>query len=692
MSLGAPRQARLLLALALAAVFAWLLHRNLGLNPAIFADEWYYSRMARLQPLSEAVVPSYLYLWLFRTTLVCGDGFLDCVRIGNALFFVGGGLLFYLAARTVLPRLAALGVAVAGLLAPTNVYTALFMPEASYYFGFAALSWVALRPSTWTPLRRALVAGLVVGLMSLVKVHALFLMPALALFLALDAWLAGGPARLRQALGAALAAPLAGLAVKFGLGWLLAGAPALNLFGSLYASAASPSGEGSALRLLAPAFINFRGHLMALTVLASLPLAMLLHLLLSHAALRRTDAPLARLQLWTFLMLGSAAGLTVAFTASISAMNPAEALRLHLRYYNFVLPLLFTLAAVVLVRPGAPLPSSARRTAWLVAAGLLGVLAFAVWRLPTYVVSPVDAPELAGVSLQGGAGQLLVLVSAVALILWARGSSHAARIYLFLALPLLLFQGARASDAFLGQLRGGWPADHGGRFAHQQVPASERNDITVAATGILELMRAQFHVDAPDSGMLELEPGAPIQDYQLPVRKRWLLVIGEHPLPAGVTPWKTGPGFALVRLPRNRAPLVGSFAMAQPFGGLVSAARGLSYAEPWGRWSDAGRVELDFSRPLPREALLVMRVQAFGPNTALPFTLQVGSETRSFRVGPSPQEVQFRVRTDGARRGLAITVPQAASPRALTGMGDVRTLGIGITDIAIFDAAPPQSP
>lgn len=679
------RHAGLVLALSLAAVFAWLLTRNLGLNPAIFVDEWYYSRMSRLVPLSEAIVPSYLYLWLFRSTLACGDGFLDCVRVGNALFFVGGGLFFYLIARNVVPRLLAVAVVVAALLAPTNLYTSFFMPEATYYFGFAVLSWVALSPVAWTPLQRALAAGIVIGLMSLVKVHALFLMPALALFLAANAWLDGGQRRQRLALASAVLAPAVGLAVKFGLGYLLAGEAALDVFGSFYSSNASATRSGAGLRLLAPAFVNFRGHLMALAILASLPLAMLLHLLLSRAARQHAGSALNRLQLWTFLMLGSAAGLTVAFTASISAVAPMEGLRLHLRYYIFVLPLLLILAATPLARPAAPVPAGARRSAWLVAAGLLAVLAFAVWRLPTYAISMTDAPEIIGVGLETGAGRLLVALSAVVLILWARGSRHASTVFLFLAFPLVLFHGTRATDAYLAQLRGGWAADNGGRFAREHVPPAERNEITIAASDGLEIMRAQFHVDAPDTTGLELGPDAPVGENQLPVRKKWLLVIGNHPLPPGVTPWKAGPGYALVRLSPSGGRTLGSFAMSQPFGGFVSAAEGLSHAEPWGRWSEAKLVVLHFSQPLPRNALVVMSARAFGPNAALPFTMRVGEAAHSVRIGPSLQDLSLRFSTDGSQRSLAIEVPKPTSPEELGSRGDARTLGIGIADVTVQD-------
>lgn len=681
------RYAGPILSLSLAAVFAWLLVRNLGLNPAIFADEWYYSKMARLMPLSEAIVPSYLYLWLFRGSMACGDGFLDCVRVGNALFWVGGGFLFYLVARNYMPRLLAIALVVAGLLAPTNLYTSFFMPEATYYFGFAALSWVALSPAAWTVPQRALAAGLVVGLMSLVKVHAVFLIPATSLFLAVLAWSDGGAGRLGKAVAAAVVAPVAALLVKFGVGYLIAGEPALSVFGSFYGNTASSTGNTSKLALLGPAFINFRGHLMALAILASLPLAMLLHLVLSRAARRQSGTSLNRLQLWTFLMLGSTAGLTVAYTASISGIGPMEVLRLHLRYYSFVLPLLLMLAANAFARPPEALPASSRRLAWLVTAFLLAVLAFALWRLPTYAITPVDAPEISGIGLHTSAGKLLVLLSAVALILWARGSRHAATVFLFLALPLVLYYGGRETNAYLAQLRGGWPADHGGRFARANVPVAERNEITVAATGILDLMRAQFHIDAPDTGMLDLAKDAPIEEYELPVRKKWLLVIGNHPLPPGIAPVQATADYALVRLPGNTGRTLGSLHLSQPYGGFVSDAQGLSGAEAWGRWSDAKQVVLHFSQPLPKKALVILTARGYGPNAGLPFTIQVGDTRTRFRVGPSLQEVGLRFTTDGQQRSLRIEVPQPTSPEDLGGHGDNRKLGIGIAEISVADVA-----
>lgn len=683
-SADSHRQGMLLGALLL-AVLAWLLYRNLGLYPAIFADEWYYSKMARLMPLSEAIVPSYLYLWLARGSLSCGQDFLDCIRVGNALFFSGAGVFIYLVARAYLRPALALLVTALALLAPVNIYTSYFMPEAMYYFGFALLAWVALSPRAWSPLQRALIVGVVLGLMSLVKVHALFLMPAASLYLAANAWMdrrAGAGGAIGMALASAVIAPALALGIKFGLGYLIAGEPALSLFGSFYNATAAGSAPRSRLDLIAPALVNGRGHLMALVILLALPLALLLHAILSPSARREASPALKRLQLFAFLMLGSAAGMTIAYTASIVAQGPHEIFRLHLRYYSFAFPMLLILAATALYRPAG---QSRPPLGWLVALPLAAVLVFALLRLPGFSTNPVDGPEISSIKLNEWTGWLVIGLDLAVLGLWAAGKRLAAPLFVFGAVPLMLVLGTQETNRFLAQLRPGWPPDHGALFARDYVPKAEHNDITVASTGLQEIMRAQFHIDAPDTAMLDLPADAPISEYQIPMRKKWLLVIGNHALPPGVTPVKQGEGYVLVRLPNARDRMLGTTQLSQPYGnGLLADAEGLSDAEGFGRWSDAKQVVLHFKEPLPKQARVMLTAMAYGINTTLPFTMHVGEASKEFRLGPSSQEISLRFETDGTQRSLVIDVPQPDSP-ATRGSTDKRKLGIGITDISIAD-------
>jgi hypothetical protein len=668
-----------------AAVFAYLLHRNLGLNPAIFADEWYYSKMARLLPLSEAMVPSYLYLWMFRATSACGNGFLDCVRIGNALLFIGAAPFIYLVARRVLGQRMAFAVTLMSMLAPVNVYTAYFMPESAYFFGVAVLSWIVLTRTAWGPLRHALTAGTVLGLMSLVKVHALFLLPALAVFLLYLRWTRGGAGWLRGAVLAVALAALALFAVKFGLGYLLAGDPALTLFGSLYSGVTGP--PRPLLQLLSPAFINGRGHLMALAVLLSLPLATIAYSLLTPAPRAAAGAPRNLLQLYALLMLGAAVAMTVAFTASIAHLSNLDVLRLHLRYYSFLFPLLFIVAAAAPVDDGAP---ARPRLRWTIAAALAVVLAVALVKLPLYSLNPIDSPELSSIGLEGWRGRTVVGIDLLLLLLWARGNALARPLFLFLALPLMLASAGRGTSDYLAQLKPSWESDKAGKFAHRYVPKEEHKFITVATTGEQELMRVQFHIDDKDVATLDLPKGAALEPYQIPVYNKWLLVVGQHALPEGIKPVVANADYALVKL-EGGGRSIGRALMSEQFGsGIVTGAAGLSGAEPWGRWSVARQVVVHFNIALPKHVMVVLKARAFDVNATLPFTMQVGDGRRRFRLAPQQSAVGLNFDTDGRQRSLTIEVPHPISPAELGQQADPRKLGIGIGSIEIREAKAPS--
>jgi hypothetical protein len=549
---------------AFAAVCAWLLQRNLGLYPNIFADEWYYSKMSRLQEFKDALVPSYLYLWIYRGTNACGTAFYDCAHVANVVFFAAAAPFVYMIARQVAGKPVAAFLALLSIAAPINVYTAYFMPEAMYYFGFCVLSWLALTRTHWHWAAYGAATGLALGLLSLVKVHALFLVPALCLFLPYVRWAAGGRwvATGLGSLGVALACIVA---VKFGLGYLLAGDVALSLFGNFYQGAVNVAGNQRFLGLIDPALINGRGHLMALVLLLPLPLALIAQSVL-QPPVREQAGKTALLQLYALLMLGAAAGVTVLYTASIAPLGVNhEGLRLHQRYYDFVFPLL-----------------------WLVAASA----------------------------------------------------------------------------------------------ALRYVPPAERAQLTVAGSNTQDLMRAQFRIDDKDTSMVVLDGNPVIEQSQIPVRQKWLLLLGKYQLPAGIKPVVETNEFSLVRVNLAHRRVAGA-SFARPFGeGLITAAEGLSHIEPWGRWSDAKQVVLHFSRPLPRHARIVLKAQAYDLNTELPFTMHVGGHSEHFRLGWLPQEIGLVFDTDGKQRELAIDVPQPVQP-STRGQPDTRAIGIGLSDIEI---------
>ena len=688
MTVPTPERNRLLwrvaFTLLLACAAVYLARRNFGLHPVIFADEWFYSKMARLQPLAEAIVPSYLYLWLFSASSSCGAGFLDCVRAGNIAFYIGGAPFLYLTARRFTGRGWAGAIALLSTLAPLNLYTMFFMPEATYYFGFCVLSWVMLARPQSGILRTAAAGGAVLGAMSLVKVHALFLIPSLCLFMLYVSWHTGGRWLLRG-LGAALLAGALTVIVKFALGFALAGEAGLSLLGPFY-SASAGGGADLGARMVAT-WISLRGHLIALAMLLALPLAVLLHGLGSDA-LRERGAPTNPLLVYVLLMLGAGAGMTVVYAGTIAHVGHNEGLRLHMRYYSFVFPLLWVVAASAIGAGRDRLPW----LRWCIAALLALLLGMAFVLLPGYVMNMVDGPDIAALKPGGDAGNVVLALQLIVLLFWAVRRWNAPRLFLLVLLPVTLALGQIGSTKFMASFRPTTVGDRAGLLAHQMVPASERGQILVVCVDPQQLMRAQFHIDHPDSRPMFMEGHFPVEEYQLPLDLKWILVIGEHPLPPSVKVVHRSPDFALARLP-DPAPVVARVPLSvPPDPKVVTAIEGLSGMEEWGRWSDGERVTIHFAQPLPRQVGVMVRGRAFDVNATLPFRMEVGEPgkvvSKEFRLGGGTGSVGLHFDTDGSARSVSIVVPRPVSPAELGSGADRRRLGIALEEVLLMGEAP----
>jgi phosphoglycerol transferase len=117
--------------------------------------------------------------------------------------------------------------------------------------------------------------------------------------------------------------------------------------------------------------------------------------------------------------------------------------------------------------------------------------------------------------------------------------------------------------------------------------------------------------------------------------------------------------------------------------GVVDQITGVSGQEDFGRWSDSAEVKLEMSWPLPRSFELHLRASAFGPNADLPFSIRIGSETRTFRLSSAETELSFAFTTDGTDTLITIGVPKPTSPAQLGVSGDDRLLGIALRQISI---------
>jgi len=116
---------------------------------------------------------------------------------------------------------------------------------------------------------------------------------------------------------------------------------------------------------------------------------------------------------------------------------------------------------------------------------------------------------------------------------------------------------------------------------------------------------------------------------------------------------------------------------------FISSATGLSSVEPWGRWSDQGKIRFEFFQPLPQSFTLVVKANAFARNARKPTRVIVGDHEYDIQLTGSVTEI--RIPVDGAN-GNSITFipPSPVSPHQLDGSNaDRRMIGIGLVSLRL---------
>jgi phosphoglycerol transferase len=668
------------------ALFLYFWFRNAGMNAVVMADEWYYSSLARLTAPGDISIPSYLYTSVYHATTACGVGYLDCARLFNAMFFLASAPFIYLVGRHFLSARLASFVALLTMLGPVNSYTAYFMPESIYFCTFWITTWTAFRFAYKPGFARAALLGVFVGALALLKLHALFLMPSIAVFM-LYSVLRTVPGSAAPGWRHAILCVMVMLAltilVRFGFGYLVAGKAGLSLSGSLYASQASNSTgqQHTILELIKLSLFNLRGHVSALTILFGLPIAAVVAHLFDRRAVAEGAVPRSPLAVYTVLILLALLGMTVTFTAFVAGSGYESNMRLHMRYYNFALPLLVMFAATQIGRA-----SELNKTiAVVIAAALAAMIVFTmVTVFQPYTPSMVDSPEFHGMSARRAAFYLLGLLSLASVISWAWNRERGARIFLFAFMPLFVIV---ATSTIHKEVRDGGATndfDRAGMFAHEFLNADQRDRLGIIGTDVSGMFRTRFHVDSIRQWQRTAPQNEPLDLAGIPADTAWLLLLGTYPTPPdAVVRMQTG-SYSLVEL-NATMPKVATINFGDGSNRFLKNWKGLSGIESWGRWSSEKTVELQLSNPLPKRFSLVLLAEAYGPNAGRDVVVTVGKVTRTIQLTNQKSPVEMTFDSTGDENTIKLTVPQPISPHALNGAQDMRNLGIGFTKLEIHD-------
>lgn len=140
-------------------------------------------------------------------------------------------------------------------------------------------------------------------------------------------------------------------------------------------------------------------------------------------------------------------------------------------------------------------------------------------------------------------------------------------------------------------------------------------------------------------------------------------------------------------------PLSVSFFEKTAWDGGIAKFSGLSGEEPWGRWSDAKVVTLQFTRPLPPKFELHITGHAYSHNIGKDFIVELQksefqstasvSPVQKFSLPGEDSERILRFNNPAGFRTIRITVPHPVSPKELGMSDDNRTVGLGLVKISI---------
>lgn len=663
---------RTLLFILAFAVFIVLVIRNTGIYPSVFPDEYTYSKYSRLLSLSESVIPGYLYLGIYRITNICGDGFLDCARVLNVFFFSASAPFIYLTTRRICKKSTALFVTALALSGPVNTYTIYFMPEALYFFSLWVLSWFVLGLDSSSGSTKWSIAGILLGLVALVKPHALFLIPAILLYFIIVLNKENVERKIETYKNISLFVSFI-FFTKFFLGYLFAGKAGLTLSGSFYTNLVGSSLQNIQyfLDVASLSYENFVGHFLALCLLFGLPLAATINLTTQALISQKPTASIEKVSLYTSVLLLTLLPLVAIFTASAEGMGNDELnARLHVRFYNYAFPLLIIIAAS---RLSLETRVSFSKSRVLLALLIGAICIYAVYtKFEAFTPNYLESPELRGLTFNTGVFYFLAALSLLSLFAWAYHAQMGARIFIYIFMPLvIIFSNIYVNREIRYRLVPD-VFDKAGLFTKHYLADDQLEKLAVGGENRRGLILSLFHIDTPQATIYSM----PLDDKdyfsELPHDRNWILLFGENSLTENTYFQIRHQGFTLARIHGSFNLDFSKFRLP----GFILKTRGLSSTEGWGRWSLGKTTVLEFKTSLPEEFTVKLEAAAFGPNVGKDILVHVGNITKSFVLDSEAEEIVLSFHTDGHRRKILFDIPSPASPKELAWSEDQRKLGI----------------
>jgi phosphoglycerol transferase len=396
----------------------------------MIADEYYYNLYSRLLSIDGSLIPNFLYLRIYSLTSYCGGNFYICNKFLNLLFYFLSGLVVFKITNLYADKGKSFLICILFIIGPLNSVTSYFMPESLYILFFTINIYFILKNKLDNYIKSILI-GISVGVLSLIKPHAIFLILPLCIYYVFII-------KIKNPIKKIIVLILAFFIFKYIFGFLLAGRNGLTLFGTYYGSL---MGNGYDLfkifNILKFSTYNFIGHFISLLPIIFFPLIIIIFNFKNWKIKNIDKFEFSGLAILILLTLIS---VTSIFTSQLFVMSGGIYdlyTRLNLRYYNFTIFLFY----IVLVIPevDALKNYNGNRGKWFVFLAMaFGLILTVYMKIYTWNPDYTDAPEFYALYFNIYVFYGIIFANFIILIIWMLNENFALKIYLYILLPSLV--------------------------------------------------------------------------------------------------------------------------------------------------------------------------------------------------------------------------------------------------------------
>ncbi len=521
----------------------WVMTRIMTVLPKILGDEYVYSINARHTPLADSSVPNYFFNLLFGTTSAFGYGFYTAAKVYNLFFLLAFCAVVYFAARLIAKPGVSFAVAMLALVGPISAYASYFTPEMMFYFGCAVVIYFALRFRASTGFAKWAMLGVGLGLVTLIKPHALFLAAPIFVYIIYLAFKGKGNKWLKAPLRA-VSFSVAMLVTKFAIGYAFAGEKGLSIFGGSYdasATAAVNSGGGAigevtdanAAAIAAGGVIGTTVwqtlfHLSFMLMFVGVPLV--LTGIQTARALKSKGEPSETIKVSFFLFVALIALVMVSavFVAYSSGFGEALQNRVMVRYYEYLIPFL----PLTLLPLGNHIPKLGNLAKSLILVGAAAWLVISLPYMTQYIPALFTDSSMMASAIKSGIPLAIFGAAGLGMIAyWLFKPETGAQAWLFGFAPLIILVYAVSSYTNMtvpSSLVGMYTESS--RYAHDNLSEEDKKNIMIIGTVHQTAMAAQLWLDEPTSQKLILEEGSAFDINTLPESVKYVIRVGNIPL------------------------------------------------------------------------------------------------------------------------------------------------------------------